>query len=92
MTRQEIIDAMTHNAQAMVAMGTEAGDMEMALIGHATLTAIASILHGDAAEFSITMVAFHEMMDSKRNREREEAEMPENMENMLKEMGIVTGG
>ena len=92
MTRQEIIDAMAHNAKAMIAMGTETGDMEMALIGHATLTAIASIAHGDAAEFSITMVAFHEMMDSKRVREREEAEMPENIENMLKEMGIVTGG
>jgi hypothetical protein len=50
------------------------------------------LLHGDAGEFALTMVAFHEMMDSKRNREREEAEMPENMENMLKEMGIVTGG
>ena len=92
MTRQEIIDAMAHNAKAMIAMGTETGDMEMALIGHATLTAIASIAHGDAPEFSMTMVAFHQMKDDKRNREREEAEMPENMENMLKEMGIVTGG
>ena len=92
MTRQEIIEAMAHNAKAMIAMGTETGDMEMALIGHATLTAIGSIQHGDAAEFSITKVAFHEMMKSKREREREEAEMPENMENMLKEMGIVTGG
>lgn len=92
MTRQEIIDAMAHNAKAMIAMGTEAGDMEMALIGHATLTAIASIAHGDAAEFSITMVAYHEMMNSKRDREMEEAEMPKNIESMLKEMGIVTGG
>jgi len=38
------------------------------------------------------MVAFHEMMDSTRVREREEADMPENIESMLKEMGIVTGG
>ena len=83
---------MAHNAKAMIAMGTEAGDMEMALIGHATLTAIASIAHGDAAEFSITMVAYHEMMNSKRDREMEEAEMPKNIESMLKEMGIVTGG
>ena len=55
-------------------------------------TAITSIAHGDGSEFALTMVAFHQMMDDKRNREREEAEMPENMENMLKEMGIVTGG
>lgn len=90
MNRQEIFEAMTHNAKAMVSMGTAAGDMEMALVGHATLTALAAILHGDGSEFSITMVAFHEVMEAKREREREHAEMPEGMESMLNEMGIVT--
>jgi len=90
MTRQEIIDAMTHNAKGMVGMGTETGDMEMALIGHATLTAIAAIQNGDAAEFSMTMLAFHHLMEEKEEQAREEAKMPENIENMLNEMGILT--
>ena len=90
MNRQEIFEATIHNAKAMVSMGTASGDMEMALVGHATLTALAAIQHGDGSEFSITMVTFHEMMEAKREREREHAEMPEGMESMLNEMGIVT--
>jgi hypothetical protein len=38
----------------------------------------------------MTMVAFHQMMDSKREIERDHAEMPESMESMLNEMGIAT--
>jgi hypothetical protein len=90
MTRQEIFEAMIHNAKAMVSMGTANGDMEMALVGHATLTALAAIQNGDGGEFSLTIVAFHELMEAKREREREHAEMPEAMESMLNEMGIVT--
>ena len=43
MTRKEILDAMAHNAKAMIAMGTETGDMDMALVGHATLTAMVAV-------------------------------------------------
>lgn len=92
MTRQEIIDAMTHNAKGMVAMGTETGDMEMALIGHATLTAILAIQNGNGAEFSMTMLAFHHLMEEKEEKEREEAQMPDSIESMLNELGIVTAG
>jgi len=92
MTKKEIFEAMTHNAKAMVSMGTAKGDMEMALVGHATLTALAAIQNGDGAEFSITMVAFNELMESKREKEREHAEMPEAMEDMLNQMGITTKG
>lgn len=92
MTRQDIIDSMTHNAKGMIAMGTETGDMEMALIGHATLTAIVSIQNGNGAEFSMAMIAFHHIMEEKNEMEREAAQMPEGIETMLNELGIVTAG
>jgi hypothetical protein len=90
MNRKEILEAMEHNAKAMVSMGTENEDMEMALVGHSTLTALAAIQRGDCAELSITLIAFHELTKAKREGERENAEMPEGIESMLNEMGIAT--
>ena len=91
MNRKEILEAMEHNAKAMVSMGTENEDMEMALVGHSTLTALAAIQRGDCEELTIALIAFHEIMKVKREEEeRESTRVPEGIESMLNEMGIAT--
>lgn len=88
MNRQEIFDAMEHNAKAMIAMGTETGDLDMALVGHSTLTAILSIKRGEGREFAIAMMAFVEIMHNQEREKYANAKMPEQVEEMFKSMGI----
>lgn len=88
MTRQEILDAMADNAKAMIAMGTETGDMDMALIGHATLTAMVAVHRGEAREFAIAMMAFQEIMQNQEREKYANAKMPEQVEEMFKSLGI----
>ena len=88
MTRQEIFDAMEHNAKAMIAMGTETGDLDMALVGHSTLTAILSIKRGEGREFAIAMMAFIEVMHNQEREKYANADMPKQVEDMFKTMGI----
>lgn len=89
MNRQEILDAMAHNAKAMIAMGTETGDMDMALIGHATLTAMVAVQRGEGREFSIAMMAFQEIMQNQEREKYANAEIPEELHTMFESMGIV---
>lgn len=88
MTRQEILDAMADNAKAMIAMGTETGDMDMALIGHATLTAMVAVQRGEAREFAIAMMAFQEIMQNQEREKYANAKMPEKVQETLKSLGI----
>lgn len=88
MTRQEILDAMADNAKAMIAMGTETGDMDMALIGHATLTAMVAVHRGEAREFAIAMMAFQEIMQNQEREKYANAKMPEKVQETLKSLGI----
>jgi len=88
MNRQEILDAMAHNAKAMIAMGTETGDMDMALVGHATLTAMVAVQRGEGREFAIAMMAFQEIMHDQEREKYANAKMPEQVEEMFKSLGI----
>lgn len=88
MTRQEIFEAIAHNAKAMIAMGTETGDMDMALVGHATLTSMLAIQRGEGREFAIAMMAFQEIMHDQEREKYANAKMPEQVEEMFKSLGI----
>lgn len=89
MNRQEILDAMAHNAKAMIAMGTETGDIDMALVGHATLTAMVAIQRGEGKEFAIAMMAFQEVMNDQEREKYANAKIPEELHTMFESMGIV---
>ncbi len=87
MSEKEILSAMVHNAKGMIEMGLATNNMNLALVGHATLVAIAAVNQGDQMELQMTLAAYAEMMVEKHKVQAEKEFEPE-FKSMLKEMGI----
>jgi len=95
MNKQEIFEAMAHNAMGMLKMADSTGDKELALVAHATLVALVAVKEGDIEEFVMMLSVFCDLSSTKqkqraeeKKKEIEKMEMPDEMKALLDEIGI----
>jgi len=91
MTKNEFLQKTIDNAMIMLQAAEEREDKELALVAHATLTAVAAVQNGDAGELAAMLRMFIEFAVAKEEftrKQAEEGDMPESMADLLKSAGI----
>lgn len=88
MNKEELFEAMAHNAMGMLRMAEDTNDMEIAIVAHATLMAIAAVQNGDHREFGLLLMAFMDVATQKQKEKIDKEEMPDSMVELLKNAGI----
>jgi len=95
MNKQEIFEAMAHNAMGMLKMAESTGDKELAIVAHSTLVALVAVKEGDTEELAMMLSIFCDLSsakqkerEAKKKEEIEKMEMPEEMKALLDEIGI----
>lgn len=89
MDKEQLLQAIFHNAQATIQFGKDSGDAELEAIGHATLIALTALHRGHLEELMAILGGFvayqvaSSVEDEKQNCENE-------LEEILKSAGIRT--
>ena len=86
MDKEQLIQAIIHNAQATLSFAKESDDQDLECIAHATLIAVTAVGHNHGDELLGILAAFVAFQLSKEEMKKEETE--NELEDILKNAGI----
>ena len=89
MNKEQLLQAIFHNAQATIQFAKDSGDDELEAIGHATMIALTALQHGHLDELMAILGAFV-AFKVETSMEKEKQNCENELEEILKSAGIHT--
>ena len=89
MDKEQLLQAIFHNAKATIQFGKDSGDAELEAIGHATLIALTALQNGHLDELSMLLGAFV-AFKVETSIEEEKQNCENELQEILKSAGIET--